>query len=419
MISTSVDGSKHLSKVRAKKTNVLHSVLGFLIFASLLFNSMIGTLAAVIFLSAGILLSVLNFSHTLFHIKKNYFLFIIPLLATTSFVWSDNPFLSLRGGIQLIITTIIAIVIAEQVKFRTMLYSASVAMMLAMIASFLVDRSARVGIEIAMIGIFASKNYLSIHTALSLFFGMMIILDENNRTVYKFIGTILCVTSIMVLIKAQSVGSIVTTAVAIIISILIVKYNKTQIPKLLRYIVDHWIPIILILVILAVIYSINMGYFDDFMYELGKDPTLTGRTWIWEKGFEKIISNPILGSGYQGVFFRGNPLAEDIWEAFLVPSGAGFNFHNMFIDISVDLGLIGFVLYCLWICLFYIRLIHIDKPSFHKKEFLAVLIITYLFLQTFLEAIWLRQFTIIHIATCIAWIYLGPEKKVTPIRIRW
>lgn len=72
---------------------------------------------------------------------------------------------------------------------------------------------------------------------------------------------------------------------------------------------------------------------------IGEDSTLTGRTILWDELMRIASQNPILGSGYGG-FWIGN-IGNNLWEIFQWNPGQA---HNGYLDVYIDLGLIGVVL---------------------------------------------------------------------------
>lgn len=72
---------------------------------------------------------------------------------------------------------------------------------------------------------------------------------------------------------------------------------------------------------------------------LGRDLTLTGRTGIWLVVISKIAQHPWLGYGYRG-FWRGmEGDSADVWyETFFNAPHA----HNGFLDVLLQLGIVGF-----------------------------------------------------------------------------
>ena len=78
---------------------------------------------------------------------------------------------------------------------------------------------------------------------------------------------------------------------------------------------------------------------------VGKDVTLTGRTFLWAEGIKTGMQNPVLGVGYAAFWVPGTLEAEKLWFHFDIPLRTGFHFHNLFINLFVELGLVGCVLW--------------------------------------------------------------------------
>jgi O-antigen ligase len=74
---------------------------------------------------------------------------------------------------------------------------------------------------------------------------------------------------------------------------------------------------------------------------LGKDPTLTGRTDIWKQVWKAIQTNPIHGFGYGGMWTIRSAPTQPIWRALGFQAAHG---HDGFLDVALQLGVIGFVL---------------------------------------------------------------------------
>src|SRR5439155_9069149 len=76
----------------------------------------------------------------------------------------------------------------------------------------------------------------------------------------------------------------------------------------------------------------------ELAQSVGRDPTLTGRTNIWNAVLS-THTNPILGTGYES-FWLGRRLNE-VWRQ----AGAGINeAHNGYLEVYLNLGLIGLFL---------------------------------------------------------------------------
>ncbi len=94
----------------------------------------------------------------------------------------------------------------------------------------------------------------------------------------------------------------------------------------------------------TIIYTLVTANAGQVAGVFGKDLTLTGRTNFWPLMLDKIRDNPFTGYGF-GAFWQGldGPSAY-IWNAstFKAPNG-----HNGYLDLCLELGLIGLSLYAI------------------------------------------------------------------------
>lgn len=90
---------------------------------------------------------------------------------------------------------------------------------------------------------------------------------------------------------------------------------------------------------------------------VGKDPTLTNRTRIWA-GVRAIHTNPIVGTGYES-FWMG-PRLETLWR---MTGLWGINeAHNGYLEVYLNLGLIGLFLICGLLLASYMNICRRLKP---------------------------------------------------------
>jgi exopolysaccharide production protein ExoQ len=395
------------------KTDYFLFLIVFVFLFSLIFNSLLGSVSALVLLCCGGVFFVSNLKESLKILLKNKSLLSIPVLAVFSSLWADYSMLALRGGIQLLLTTIFSIIIIYRVERRTLLYCLGLSLFGAMLASLFTSRFALNGItgEYSLIGIFESKNYLATHTAFAVGISLAILFYIANPTkTSRLLGFTLLITSSLVLIKAKSLGAIASVSVSVILMYVIMNYQKISISISLRMLINFLVSFLCVFLIVIIIYSLTHHIFDEFMYSLNKDPTLTGRTYIWDRGIELITKNPILGAGYQSVFVINNSVAEDIWEFASVPSGSGFNFHNIFINIWVELGILGLMLYLAGV-FFMVKRIFKSYFTSDPSKVISLYIFLFLFIQSFLEAILFRQFTLIQFLICFAWISFDTTER--------
>jgi O-antigen ligase len=96
---------------------------------------------------------------------------------------------------------------------------------------------------------------------------------------------------------------------------------------------------LLVVLVLAVSFSalfLNVG--GGIVQSLGRDPTLTGRTDVWEKVLQ-MASNPLFGTGFES-FWLGERLKK-LWSIYWWhPNEA----HNGYIEVYLNLGWTGILL---------------------------------------------------------------------------
>lgn len=114
---------------------------------------------------------------------------------------------------------------------------------------------------------------------------------------------------------------------------------------------------------------------SGFLQVAGKDSTLTGRTYIWERAQVLVNQRPLLGQGYSAFWRQGNLEPEAIWDAMYVENRVGFNFHNSIYEILVSFGYVGLALFAVVFAYCIIRLLarFVGRPSAMTPYYLAMI----------------------------------------------
>ena len=86
---------------------------------------------------------------------------------------------------------------------------------------------------------------------------------------------------------------------------------------------------------------------------LGKSPDMTHRTYIWKRVFSLFQQRPFEGWGFTGVWQPGVHPFENL----IVINGQGyFQAHNAYLDVLLQVGLVGFVLFAIVLVRTFVRL---------------------------------------------------------------
>jgi O-antigen ligase len=148
-------------------------------------------------------------------------------------------------------------------------------------------------------------------------------------------------------------------------------------------------------ILAAVPAVIEIDLVNNILAKLGKDSTLTGRTFIWSIGWQLFEWKPIFGIGFDAFWHAG--IFEEtrrIYEAL----GEGINgFHNTFLEVLVSIGLVGGAVYVMTLIVVMVRLTHWFFVSRTIETMGAVFIVSLMIVISFVDVIGFRNHDLSHI----------------------
>jgi O-antigen ligase len=116
---------------------------------------------------------------------------------------------------------------------------------------------------------------------------------------------------------------------------------------------------------------------EPFLYSIGKDPTLSGRTDIWGAVIDKIWERPWLGYGYNAFWENGGVGQKAVFNVlFLTITQA----HNGYLNLGAELGLLGLLFFVLSLLTAYIRAINWARLGRTSEEVWPIIYISFLIL---------------------------------------
>ena len=315
----------------------LAAVLTFTALAALVLNAMLGSLAALVFLGCGGLLIVTNVPQSFDSLMRWWVVLLLPGYCLLTALWSQYPDNTLRYGLQLMFTLVVAVVITGRISTTTLMRGLFVVYAIGVVASVVLGRNGGA----AWLGIFGSKNAFAAHIAVFALIAVAMVADRGAHPLLRMAALGGALISGPLLVLAQSAGAILMVVPCIAVIILVLSTGRLS-PQQKLFLA---IFVALVLAALAlVVVTTGDALLADVLEGSGKDPTLTGRTDLWATGLGFIAERPLQGLGYRAFWVSGFAPAEELWAMFLVPSGAGFNFHNTYISNAVEIGLIGLLL---------------------------------------------------------------------------
>jgi exopolysaccharide production protein ExoQ len=323
----------------------------------------------------------LRWRATLYTIQKSLWIWVFLGLMFASFFWSFNPgetLTQLRAD--LFPMTIFSLYLASRFSLEEQLELVSIALGLGLFVSAIFALTMpRIGLHPmdsdfpgAWKGIYSGKNIFgstSVLAANALFLKALFAKRNRFRTWGLFgiaVGALLLSTS-----KTALVLSFTTLLI-----ILFIHHFRWQGKKTVLFL-D-----ILVLVI-GVIATTLITNFESVMGSLDRGTNLSGRTNIWAYALERLNEGHLwLGFG-RGAFFNTPSLIN--------PFMAEYQFninhaHNGFLEILLDVGMVGLILFALCFVLLYVRSFKIAYKSKQASSLFPITLLNFLVLQNITES---------------------------------
>jgi len=260
---------------------------------------------------------------------------LLPAWAILSTFWSIAPLRTLGAGVEALILTIFGYYLIVRFTPRQQLQLFVFVGLMTTLLSFLtVAVYPRAGVDhknstIGLEGIFPQKNICAVMTVQLLTAGLCYAFRGKNAQLKRLAFVLLLVT--LILGTMARTGWIVLLLVTGFIA-LVKALHKLR--PLERFTVTWFLPAIA----LGVGYAIYLN--SAFLLALiGKDPSLSGRTGIWQVVFYSIVKRPLLGFGYAAFWIGANPEPRRLGLMIGFPDLS--NAENGILQLWLEVGLIG------------------------------------------------------------------------------
>lgn len=409
------DHSLHRQPVAATSSSAVWPAdpvwwLSFLSFSGFVLATRIGSLGMAICLGTWLLYIAAWPSRCLSWLESYRLPWILPVYAAMSALWSIEPAISLKLGIEFIVFTAIATVAAKAQDSRGLISSFMCALLIGMVLSAVFRTTAAVGTtgEVALIGIFGSKNNLASFACLSMISSIPVLGDGRQPRLLRMLAGLGLVLDPMILIKAHSLGALFAGAgscgTAAFILVL------ARVPPRQRNLLLALLAILATGLAIVIIVALQEGFdVSTVLASAGKDTSLTGRTFLWSRAREYIAMRPVLGLGYQSFWVQGHVEAEGLWRYAQIESRAGFHFHNLYYETGVELGELGAAIMACYLLAAGVVAFRASlfRPS-PEAAFLAALMVFYA-IRVFVELDFLDPFSPGSFLLPVIWIY-GTDK---------
>lgn len=288
------------------------------------------------------LLAVIHRDAIVRNLSKIWIFLLFPALAVASCIWSDEPSISFRYGLQLFITCAAGCIVAISVgasRFLASLYAANAILVVLCLIT------PRYGLSMegpVLIGVTGSKNQMAFVSQLALASAAAMIVDRGQNRWLRMSAYLTAPFALWLLIQARSATGILTAigATGVFVALLAMRPLK---PSLRVGLVLAGIMVIMPVIAAKDVIVDQAAHISATVFK--KDATLTGRTYLWAQADRLISQRPVVGHGYRAVWLGESVDTTGLLRWAGLSSGKGFNFHNTYKEVTVDTGFLGLAVF--------------------------------------------------------------------------
>lgn len=352
-------------------------------------------------------------------VRKYWFFLLFPALALMSKIWSDAPSVSLKHGLEYMLTITAGLLLASRRNQRSATFALFCAFALYAMGSLLWGSRIAIGQinDAALAGLSASKNQeCSIVTS-----GALVSLlwfaagAQKGSRLQCLAGGAAFMVQTYLAVLTKSAGFSISFLVGVIVFVALAALGR--LPRSVRSLVVG-LATLATATALAIALILRDPLLDLLSGLLGKDSTLTGRTYLWLRARDLIMERPLLGHGFAAFWQQGNLDAEGLWQFGHIPERSGFNFHNTGFEILVMLGWVGLALFALTLVVGLSRLTlsYVRKPTLHACFWIAFAL--HVITSMPFETIGTYEFGYETVLLFAALAYMPPRQRALP-RAPW
>lgn len=301
------------------------------------YSSVFGQILILAYYAVWLPLILVDYRRLLRHASSAWLPLAFAIYICLSVFWSDAPGTTSRTAIQYCSHIACAYIAARTVSVRTLTIGSLVGIFLVLLYSLKVGAYSYDILDgtYNFVGAFSSKNQIGFVASLGIYFCIIFLAFLRRGRMSLFLTAPVVVLSAYMLFVAHSATSTASIpAVLALVSLLAMTKKLSLRYRRVIFLVGAGGLVVVTVVAFA-------GLLDFVLGAFGKDSTLTGRTYLWDQGWNAAQQAPILGVGYAAYWVQGFAEAERLWNEFYITTRAGFHFHNTYIEALVELGYVG------------------------------------------------------------------------------
>ncbi|AWK88857.1 O-antigen ligase family protein [Azospirillum thermophilum] len=256
------------------------------------------------------------------------------LLAFLSSLWSLYPDITLRRSVAFLFTTVFGIYLGLRYRFPEIMRLLATGLSLLMVLSFIfVVAMPAVGLDHEMHpgawkGVFFQKNVTG---RMMVWLVLCLVWLDWQGEARRWVTRSLLALAMLLIIMSRSGTGLLTSFLVT---------GALLSTTLVRGSIRSFMPTMALLIALLVIAATAGAFFwHDALYAMGRDPTLTGRTVLWDHILRSVEERPLLGYGYAAYWYGAYGPGAAFVEGWGINSA-----HSGWLEAMLDLGLPGLLI---------------------------------------------------------------------------
>ncbi len=307
-------------------------------------------------------------------IAQNKLLLALLIVALLSTAWSAAPAVTLRRAIALVGSTMFGVYLAARFRIpdqlRLLAYAIALAAVLSLACGVFFPNSGIMHGELEGMwrGVFAHKNVLGRIMALGV---VVFAMSFTGKRKLVSAGAICLCLGLIYLSKSHTAALVLAALIAV-----------TPIYRALRMRMKIAVPVIAFALLLAFGGAFLLsGHLDEALSAMHRNRNFTGRTELWAYSADQISQHPLLGFGYSAFWTVGNGHDVETVIGWAPPHS-----HNGFLDLMLDLGVVGLALFMAIFAIAFHRALRASRETGAAYRYWPLVYLTFLLLYNFTES---------------------------------
>jgi O-antigen ligase len=342
-------------------------------------------------------------------VLKEKLLILLVAIALVSVLWSVAPIVTLRRSVALVMTTLFGVYLATRYSFKQQLQLLAWTMGLAVVLSFLFaialptygihQEGGHIG---AWRGIFVHKNALGRAMGLSVVLFSLFALYGYR---YRWIAWTGLALSVGLMLLSRSATPLLSSLVVLALLPLYSLWRWRN-PLFMHFFV-------MAVTLGSAVVLWLLSQVEAILGAAGRDLTFTGRTELWSVLLQEMQKYPWLGYGYSAFWLGWQGESGRVWSVLIwEPTYA----HNGYLQLGLDLGLLGISVFVLGFSLYFGRSLIWARANQTATGMFPLAFLTFLLPYNMTDSIILQQnniFWIFYVSTVLS-MTLQPNLPAKP-----